>query len=335
MKLNNKHRVLSVVLLMLVMMLSFASVVAFADDGNSTNVAKAGNNEYATLAKAIAAAKDGETVTLLADATEDVTINKNITLDLGSKALTNTNSGKATITIANGATVTVKNGNVVGGKSYYNIAIGKAVKSTAKLTLEGVTATAGNTGSSMIDNWGTLTINSGDYSGGLNVVKSEEGSTLVINGGKFTLDYATSGYTGVILSAGITTISGGEFIQNATTPSGGNPQVVLAMQVDGYTSKIEITGGTFTNKKFGSTIFHGYGKATSDNFEVSGGTFNKSISDGFCADGFIPTKNADGTYGVAGLMKPRLIAPSTRLLTRLLPQPIRAALARPLSCWRI
>ena len=300
MKLNNKHRVLSVVLLMLVMMLSFASVVAFADDGNSTNVAKAGNNEYATLAKAIAAAKDGETVTLLADATEDVTINKNITRDLGSKALTNTNSGKATITIANGATVTVKNGNVVGGKSYYNIAIGKAVKSTAKLTLEGVTATAGNTGSSMIDNWGTLTINSGDYSGGLNVVKSEEGSTLVINGGKFTLDYATSGYTGVILSAGITTISGGEFIQNATTPSGGNPQVVLAMQVDGYTSKIEITGGTFTNKKFGSTIFHGYGKATSDNFEVSGGTFNKSISDGFCADGFIPTKNADGTYGVAG-----------------------------------
>ena len=104
MKLNNKHRVLSVVLLMLVMMLSFASVVAFADDGNSTNVAKAGNNEYATLAKAIAAAKDGETVTLLADATEDVTINKNITCDLGSKALTNTNSGKATITIANGAT---------------------------------------------------------------------------------------------------------------------------------------------------------------------------------------------------------------------------------------
>lgn len=192
MKLNNKHRVLSVVLLMLVMMLSFASVVAFADDGNSTNVAKAGNNEYATLAKAIAAAKDGETVTLLADATEDVTINKNITLDLGSKALTNTNSGKATITIANGATVTVKNGNVVGGKSYYNIAIGKAVKSTAKLTLEGVTATAGNTGSSMIDNWGTLTINSGDYSGGLNVVKSEEGSTLVINGGRLIMQRAAT-----------------------------------------------------------------------------------------------------------------------------------------------
>lgn len=64
MKLNNKHRVLSVVLLMLVMMLCSPLFVAFADDGNSTNVAKVGNNEYATLAKAIAAANNGETVTL-------------------------------------------------------------------------------------------------------------------------------------------------------------------------------------------------------------------------------------------------------------------------------
>jgi len=254
---------------------------------------------YATLAEALTAANAGETVKLLADVTADVVINKNITLDLGGKTLTNTGAGKATISIANGATATVKNGTVIGGTGYYNIAVGTAVKSTANLTLEDVTATAGNIGSSMIDNWGTMTIKSGTYTGGMNTVKSEEGSTLVINGGKFELNYAVSNkYNGVILSAGITTISGGEFIQNATTPRWGNPQVVLAMQVDGYTSKIEITGGTFTNKKSGSNIFHGVGKATSDNFEVSGGTFNKSISDSYCAEGFIPTKNADGTYGV-------------------------------------
>ena len=259
-------------------------------DGNSVAA-------YATLADAIAAANAGETVKLLADVTADVVIDNNITLDLGGKTLTNTGAGKATISIANGATVTVKNGNVIGGTSYYNIEVTKG--SNANLTLEDVTATAGNTGSSMIDNWGTITIKSGTYTGGLNVVKSEEGSTLVINGGKFELNYAVSNkYNGVILSAGITTISGGEFIQNATTPRWGNPQVVLAMQVDGYTSKIEITGGTFTNKKSGSNIFHGVGKATSDNFEVSGGTFNKSVSESYCAEGFIPTKNADGTYGV-------------------------------------
>lgn len=92
MKLNNKHRVLSVVLLMLVMMLSFASVVAFADDGNSTNVAKIGETEYATLAEAIAAAKDGETVTLLADITSvgaPVTVPAGVTatLDLNGHTL--------------------------------------------------------------------------------------------------------------------------------------------------------------------------------------------------------------------------------------------------------
>ena len=260
-------------------------------------VAQIGENGYVTLAAAIAAAKDGDTVKLLADRTEDVTIRKSITLDLGGKTLTNTSSGKATISVADGVTATVKNGSVIGGASYYNIEVTKG--SNANLTLMGVTATAGNTGSSMIDNWGTLTIESGTYTGGLDTVKSEEGSTLTINGGKFTLNHAVSNYyNGVILSAGMTTITGGEFIQNATAPKWAHPQVVLAMKVDGYDSKIVIIGGTFTNKKSDGKIFHGYIPATSDNFEVSGGTFNKSISDGYCADGFIPTKNADGAYGV-------------------------------------
>lgn len=263
-------------------------------------VAQIGDVGYITLEAAIAAAASGDTVKLLKDVKEDVTIDKNITLDLGGKTLTNTSSGKATISVADGVTATVKNGSVVGGTSFYNIQVGTAVNSTANLTLEDVTATAGNTGSSMIDNFGTLTIKSGTYTGGLNVVKSEEGSTLTINGGKFTLNHAVSNYyNGVILSAGMTTITGGEFIQqNATTPKWAHPTVVLAMKEDGYDSKIVITGGKFTNKKSGEKIFHGSGKATSDNFEVSGGTFNKSISDGYCADGFIPTKNEDGTYGV-------------------------------------
>ena len=257
-------------------------------DGNSVKA-------YASLQAGIDAAQDGETVMLLTDAVEDVAISKSITLDLGGKTLTNTNSGKATISVL-GGTVTVKNGNVVGGTGYYNIEVTK--DSNANLTLVDVIATAGNTGSSMIDNWGTLTIESGSYSGGLNVVKSEEGSTLGITGGTFTLDYApSSAYTAVILVYGDTTISGGEFVQTAT-PKWGYPQVVMTGVVEGYTSITRVTGGHFTNKKSGDNIFHGLGKATSDNFEVSGGTFNKSISEGYCADGFIPTKNADGTYGV-------------------------------------
>ena len=257
-------------------------------------VAEIGSQGYETLQAAINAAQDGQTVTLLADATEDVVISKSITLNLGGKTLTNTNVGKATISVT-GGTVTVKNGNVVGGNDYYNI----EAKKDANLTLTDVTAKAGNTGSSMIDNYGTLTITSGTYTGGLNVVKSEEGSKLTITGGTFTLSYATSGYTGVIFAYGDTTISGGEFIQSLTTTGRWNhPTVILTGVVEGYTAITRVTGGHFVNKMSGESIFRGVGKGTSDNFEVSGGTFNKSIPDAYCADGFIPTKNADGTYGV-------------------------------------
>lgn len=257
-------------------------------------VAKVGEIAYTSLDAAFEAAKDGDTVTLLADITEDVVINKNITFDLGGKTITNTGAGKATLTVASGATATVKNGSIVGGASYYNI------QNNGTATLEGITATAGNTGSSMIDNWGTLTITSGTYTGGLNVVKSEEGSTLVINGGDFTLDYSVSNsYNAVIFVYGDTTINGGTFTQSLTTAGKwAHPQVVATGVVEGYTAITRVTGGKFTNKKSGEAIFRGVGKATSDNFEVSGGSFNKSIGDGYCADGFIPTKNADGTYGV-------------------------------------
>ena len=262
----------------------------------ASGVAYVAGKGFDTLQAAIDAAQDGETVTLLADATEDVAINKSVTLDMGGKTLTNTNAGKATISVQ-GGTVTVKNGNVAGGTGYYNIEVTK--DSNANLTLADVTATAGNTGSSMIDNWGTLTIESGSYSGGLNVVKSEEDSTLTINGGKFELSYATNGYTGVVLAYGNTTITGGEFIQSLTTTGRWNhPQVVATGVVEGHTAITRVTGGHFVNKMSRENIFRGVGKGTSDNFEVSGGTFNKSISEEYCTDGFIPTKNADGTYGV-------------------------------------
>ena len=250
---------------------------------------------YATLAEALTAANAGETVKLLADVTADVVIDKNITLDLGGKTLTNTGAGKATISIANGATATVKNGTVIGGATYYNIEVTKG--SNANLTLEDVTATAGNTGSSMIDNWGTMTIKSGTYTGGMNTVKSEEGSTLVINDGTFTCDYGKKwSYTATILVYGKTTINGGTFIQKTTNTSS-YAKVVMTGIVEGYEAITKVTGGTFTNEKL-SGIFWALGNATSDNFEVSGGTFNKYVNDSYFKDGYIPVKNADGTYGV-------------------------------------
>lgn len=275
------------------MSVSLSETAKAADETSA--VAQVGTKTYGTLNEAIGAAAEGDTVTLLADATEDVVVDKNITLDLGGNTLTGTNTKKITLTIAKNATATVKNGSVKGTSSNYTI------QNNGTATFETLTATAGNTGSSMIDNWGTLTINSGVYTGGLNVVKSEEDSVLTINGGKFTLDYSTDGYTGVIFAYGDTTITGGEFIQSLTTCGRWNhPQVILTGVVEGHVATTKVTGGSFTNAHSDEGIFRGVGKATSDNFEVSGGTFSKAISADYCAEGFIPStkKNADGMYGV-------------------------------------
>ena len=66
-----------------------ASQEAENPDGSDTsiqnpvtkNVAKVGNTEYATLAAAINNAAEGATITLLGNVTEDITVNKNITID--------------------------------------------------------------------------------------------------------------------------------------------------------------------------------------------------------------------------------------------------------------
>ena len=288
-------------------------------------VAEVNGAKYATLAEAIDAAQDGQTVRLLADATEDVVISKSITLDLGGKTLTNTNVGKATISVKSG-TVTVKNGNVVGGNDYYNIEVTKG--SNANLTLTDVTATAGNNGSSMIDNWGTLTITSGTYTGGMNTVKNEPSAKLNITGGTFTLTKGNSnGFTGVVFNYGELTISGGEFIQSDKSAPYGQAQVIHTDKDKNGSAapSTVITGGTFKNLCTRSTAWTVRAtNAAAGAMKVSGGAFNKSIPEGYCADGFIPTKNADGTYGVKegqyvaeiGSKKYETLADAIRLATK-------------------
>ena len=252
---------------------------------------------FASLSDAIAAAADGDTVKLLTDTTEDVVINKNITLDLNGKTLTNTNSGKATLTVASGATVIVKNGNVVGGTSYYTI------QNNGTATFEDVTATAGNTGSSMLDNWGTLTITSGTYTGGLNVVKCEEYSKTTINGGKIEGGTPSSkGYTGVVINYGELTINDGEFIQNNKTGRYQYLQTIFTDKdpVTGAIGTTTINGGDFKNldTRSGCWCIRSSNAATPTT-KVSGGTFNKELQTSYIAEGSYLTKNADGTFGVA------------------------------------
>ena len=287
-------------------------------------VAEIGSQGYESLTEAVAAAEDGQTVTLLADAAEDVVISKRITLDLGGKTLTNTNAGKATISVT-GGTVTVKNGNVMGGTGYYNIEVTKE-GSNANLTLTDVTATAGNTGSSMIDNYGTLTITSGTYTGGLDTVKNEPSAKLNITGGTFTLTKGNSdGFTGVVFNYGELTISGGEFVQSDKNAPYGQAQVIHTDKSGSAAPSTVITGGTFKNLCTRSPAWTVREmNAAAGATKASGGTFNKNILEAYCAAGFIPTKNADGTYGVkeghyvaaVGSKKYETLADAIRLATK-------------------
>ena len=247
--------------------------------------------KFATLEKAIAEAKDGDTVTLLKDVTEDVTISKGITLDLGGKTLTNTNAGEATVTIAKGATATVKNGSIIGGTSYYNI------QNNGTATFEDVIA-SGNNAASMIDNFGTLTIKSGTYTGGLDTVKNEPGATLTINGGDFTLNKGSNkGFTGVVFNYGDLTITGGTFTQSDKSAPYGQAQVIHTDKSGSSAPSTVITGGTFKNLCTKSTAWVVRAtNAAAGATQVSGGTFNKKVSDSYLANGHGIYNTGNGKY---------------------------------------
>ena len=99
-------------LVLATMLLCFVSP-AFA------NVAKIGDTEYATLSEAITAAAAGQTITLIDDAAESVTIGKNLTIDGAGKKLT----GGITTSSSSYITVTVKNLVLDGNNMAVNYAV--------------------------------------------------------------------------------------------------------------------------------------------------------------------------------------------------------------------
>ena len=87
-----------------------------AEPETPKSAAKIGESEYASIADALAAAQPGDTIELLKDVTENITINKSLTLDLGKFTLSG-NANAAVVTISGDKSqVIVQNGTVTGGK---------------------------------------------------------------------------------------------------------------------------------------------------------------------------------------------------------------------------
>ena len=289
-------------------------------------LAKVGNTSYYTMEEAFKAqTASGEPVVLLRDYTTRGTFNSgssNRTVDLNGYTwtYTGTNVNDAAFEINYpDVTLTVKNGTVVSGSMVGLIpsAMGGTIKyDNSGLVLEGVTATAN--GNSGIETNGNNT----------NDTVTLKNSTLnVPNGfgiyfpssGTLTLDNSTvtAKTMGVQVCAGSLSINEG----SAVTVTGdavpkaeddGAIQDGAAISVvnrTGYKGlgTVTVSGGKFTAKEGNSAIkAYDWANKTESDFTadkgtvaVSGGTFSSEIKSEYCAEGFEPVANTDGTYGVA------------------------------------
>ena len=112
-----------------------------------TCAARIGETEYSTLAGAIYDANSDVTIVMLRDVTENIEINKSLTLDLGKFTLSG-DANAAVVTISGDKPqVTVKNGTVTGGRNPQNgggFAIDSAVVQLEDLTITGNETVGGN-----------------------------------------------------------------------------------------------------------------------------------------------------------------------------------------------
>ena len=145
---------------------------------------------YISLAEAIKAAKDGDTVTLLANIvlTESIRTAKNVTVDLNGKKLTGPDDGKANwyAFIVESGTLTLKDS--VGGGELYAKCYGVETKGGTFVMESGtITATQNKTlGSAIVNYGGTVIVNGGTISGSNASVYTAgyfADATTTINGG--------------------------------------------------------------------------------------------------------------------------------------------------------
>lgn len=201
------------------------------------NVAKTGNTEYATLDAAVAAAQDGDTVTLLASTSidENVIIQKNITLNLaGQTLLANANlqaEGQLNITDTNGGKIILQQDKTQNNNDSASI-ISKGTD--AKITLD--------KGSVMVI---------GSFRTGY-AFYARDGGTIVINGG--TVDAQDAALTGNNTTGDMNfEVNGGVL----TAKQG--PAIYMPGQIS-----LKITGGTLNG---GISLRMGH-------VVISGGTIN-------------------------------------------------------------
>ncbi len=248
-------------------------------------VAEVNGVKYESLQDAINAA-DGETVVLIADIelNASIKVEGNVTLDLAGYTITgtdnNTSSNFYLFDVTAGASFTVED------------SVGEGA----------ITLTATNErnwGSSSVviaNNRGTVTVNGGriEHFGGTSMAYALDNltngvntvATMVVNGGTINSSYiAIRQFCNGTNAQNVLNITGGTLTAGNTTVWMQNPNS------NDNSGALNITGGTFNGRLLADS-------SAAIAPAVSGGTFSVAVPEEYCADGYVPCDNGDGTYGV-------------------------------------
>ena len=306
------------------------SAVKTNDDGTfgveKAYLAKVGETSYYTMDEAFHAALDsGEPLCLLRDYTTNSPQNsgsKNLTIDLGGHTwtYTGTDTDCAAFEINfSDVTLTVKNGTVI-SNSMVGL-IPSAMNSTitynnSALVFEGVTMTANGhsgietNGSNTNDNV-TLINSTLNVPNGYGIYFPSSG-TLTINNSVINAKtmgvQVCAGSLNIVGENSAITVSDGPVEKTENDGAIEDGAAISVIYRPGYKAleTVKVEAGRFTSKT-GNNALKAYEwkdmtESAFDNTKgtiaVSGGTFTTAVSEDYCADGFIPTQNEDGSYGV-------------------------------------
>ncbi len=224
------------------------------------NAAKIGENEYPTVAAAIAAADGSESIVLLRDVTENITINKSLTLNLGGFTLSG-DANAAVVTISGDKPqVTVKNGTVTGGRNPQNgggFAIDSAVVQLEDLTITGNEAVDGN--------------GNGEVGGGGIYASHADVSMRIVTVSENSVTGSSSDGGGILVRYGSLTMDGCHVERNTAPDCGGG--MILRHSV------LNAAKSFFENNtaKFGAGIY--FGDTPNEAEEGCSGEHNHLITD--------------------------------------------------------
>ena len=233
-----------------------------------TLVAQVGVNKYASLADALAAAKDGDTVKLVSNITTDegIAVAKKVTLDMANHTITSAVKQVFTVLDAGDLTIT-GNGKITGptgeaAKNFDSYSMIYVTGTNAKLTVMDGTITAGGVGDCGM--YGIYVADGG------NVILGDAGTKT---GPTITTWFAAVGENNTTSPANIT-IYGGEYTAQAAPADSDWWAYFCAPVYASASGNITISGGTFNGYYGISSRYVNVGQ----NLNISGGTFNGSNS---------------------------------------------------------